>query len=63
MPHVDGEDDGVGYGIRGKSHESYGVVGETESEYIPIAGVVGRSDKGIWHDNIHQITLGIVKPQ
>lgn len=45
MPHVDGNDDGVGYGVRGKSNNSYGVVGNSNSGY----GVVGDSKNiGVW---------------
>jgi hypothetical protein len=51
MPHVDGNDDGVGYGVRGKSNNSYGVVGNSNSGY----GVVGDSKNiGVWgwRDNV-----------
>jgi hypothetical protein len=44
MPHVDGvDDDGVGYGVAGKSNSAAGVVGESKNRH----GVHGQSDSGI----------------
>jgi hypothetical protein len=42
MSHVDGVDDGVGYGVSGKSNRSSGVVGQSQGS----AGVLGLSDSG-----------------
>ena len=39
MPHVDGVDDSVGYGVRGRSYSGQGVYGYSDN-YI---GVSGRS--------------------
>jgi hypothetical protein len=52
MPHVDGVDDGVGYGVLGKSDGSAGVKGQSNSGYgvsgesNSFHGVVGNSQKG-----------------
>ena len=46
MSHVDGVDDGVGYGVSGKSNRSSGVVGQSQGS----AGVLGLSDSG---DGVH----------
>jgi hypothetical protein len=43
MSHVDGNDDGVGYGVRGRSNNAVGVSGNTPSG---LAGVFGNSDSG-----------------
>ena len=53
MPHVDGVDDGIGYGasgksdgwtgVQGQSNSGYGVNGESNSFH----GVVGNSQKGV----------------
>jgi hypothetical protein len=42
MSHVDGVDDGIGYGVRGRSDTNDGVRGRSNSGY----GVVGYSDSG-----------------
>ena len=43
MSHVDGVDDGVGYGVQGRSQrQGYGVVGNSDGDI----GVWGKSDKG-----------------
>ncbi len=41
--HVEGADDGVGYGVSGSSNSGHGVYGESDSSY----GVSGKSDKNI----------------
>jgi hypothetical protein len=46
MPHVDGVDDGVGYGVSGKSTGGSGVLGFTKQGY----GVYGHSDS---YDGVH----------
>jgi hypothetical protein len=52
MSHVDGVDDGVGYGVLGKSDGSAGVKGQSNSGYgvsgesNSFHGVVGNSQKG-----------------
>ena len=46
MSHVDGVDDGVGYGVSGKSNRSSGVVGQSQGS----DGVLGLSDSG---DGVH----------
>jgi hypothetical protein len=33
MSHVDGVDDGVGYGVYGKSNINVGVVGESNNDF------------------------------
>jgi hypothetical protein len=43
MPHVDGDDDGIGYGVRGVSNSGDGVFGDSNSG----DGVFGRSVTGI----------------
>ena len=42
MPHVDGVDDGVGYGVYGKSSEGAGLYGESQKS----AGMAGSSRDG-----------------
>jgi hypothetical protein len=43
MSHVQGEDDGVGYGVWGRSQrQGYEVIGESDGDN----GVWGKSDKG-----------------
>jgi hypothetical protein len=42
MPHVDGVDDGVGYGVNGRSKDRNGVAGHSEGG----AGLYGGSDSG-----------------
>jgi hypothetical protein len=46
MSHVDGVDDGVGYGVSGKSNRSSGVVGQSQGS----AGMLGLSNNG---DGVH----------
>jgi hypothetical protein len=46
MPHVDGVDDGVGYGVSGGSDRSAGVLGKSQGS----TGVLGLSDSG---DGVH----------
>jgi len=46
MSHVDGVDDGVGYGVSGKSNRSSGVVGQSQGS----AGMLGLSNSG---DGVH----------
>jgi hypothetical protein len=46
MSHVDGVDDGVGYGVSGRSDRSAGVLGKSQSS----TGVNGLSDSG---DGVH----------
>src|SRR5215211_1118749 len=43
MSHVDGVDDGVGYGVYGHSNSGNGVSGRSNSS----SGVFGRSNSGI----------------
>ena len=53
MPHVDGVDDGIGYGVSGKSDSWIGVKGQSNSGYgvngesNSFHGVVGNSQKGV----------------
>jgi hypothetical protein len=47
MSHVDGVDDGVGYGVSGKSSSGYGVYGESQSN--DGYGVVGENKRYIDH--------------
>ena len=42
MPHVDGDDDGVGYGVVGSSSRSIGILGKSDSGY----GIFGSSSSG-----------------
>jgi hypothetical protein len=37
MPHVDGVDDSVGYGVRGRSYSGQGVYGYSDN-YIGVSG-------------------------
>ena len=53
MSHVDGVDDGIGYGVSGKSDSWIGVTGQSNSGYgvngesNSFHGVVGNSQKGV----------------
>ena len=53
MSHVDGVDDGIGYGVSGKSDGWTGVQGQSNSGYgvngesNSFHGVVGNSQKGV----------------
>src|SRR5215210_7374935 len=59
MSHVDGVDDGVGYGVSGKSSKGagYGVYGESDSFG---SGVYGKSDIGAGVNGISQKSAGVV---
>jgi hypothetical protein len=59
MSHVDGVDDGVGYGVSGKSSEGagYGVYGESDSFGY---GVSGKSSEGAGVNGISQKGVGVV---
>jgi hypothetical protein len=59
MSHVDGVDDGVGYGVSGKSSEGagYGVYGESDSFGY---GVYGKSSEGAGVNGISQKGVGVV---
>jgi hypothetical protein len=46
MPHVDGVDDGVGYGVLGRSPQRIGVGGESHGSGDVAAGVSGYSPRG-----------------
>jgi hypothetical protein len=41
MSHVDGVDDGVGYGVSGRSDRGYGVVGGSNSNPSVVGGSTG----------------------
>src|ERR1051325_5804838 len=51
MPHVDGDDDGVGYGVSGNSSSGTGVYGNSSSGN----GVYGNSSSG---NGVYGITQG-----
>jgi hypothetical protein len=59
MSHVDGVDDGVGYGVSGKSSEGAGngVYGESDSFGT---GVYGKSSEGAGVNGISQKSVGVV---
>jgi hypothetical protein len=59
MSHVDGVDDGVGYGVSGKSSKGagYGVYGESDSFG---SGMYGKSNIGAGVNGISQKGVGVV---
>jgi hypothetical protein len=59
MSHVDGVDDGVGYGVYGKSSKGagYGVYGESDSFGY---GVYGKSNISVGVNGISQKGVGVV---